>query len=125
MFQYGVLGIFVLVFAAVIYWLYTDSQRERKTWLEKLEQLHKDHLNKMDEQRASYVESLEKLSSNFVDRIERLQQKRVEDLAVYQEKFVAVARSAEAALVGATSALESNKDTMKDVRASIREMIRE
>lgn len=60
LFQYGVLGILVVVFAVVIYSLWKESARDRREYIQKLEELQQQRVADAKAVQATMVEIAQK-----------------------------------------------------------------
>jgi len=109
--QYGVLGVFVIVFAVVIFFLWREGAKERKHAAEKLEKAQAEHLA-----------SLNALRVDFEARLERIWQLRLEDAKSYQTQFTELTKQSTTALIATTTMLEANKDMMADLKDSLKDL---
>lgn len=103
--QYGILGIFVIVFAFVIFRLWNDGAADRRDSTQRMEEFRKEHDKKLDEQRKEYDEKLHKIW-----------QLRIEDARGYQTEFVDLVKNSITAMNNVSALLEANKDMMGEVK---------
>lgn len=99
-FQYGVLGVLVVVFAAVIFFLWREGSAERNR----------------------YIAKIEELTLLYTNKLETIQQLRIDDGKAYQAQFVELTKQSTTAMMSVASLLDANKDTMSEVREAMREI---
>lgn len=133
LFQYGVLGIFVVVFALVIFGLWREGHKERKEFITKLEVQQKAYTDRIESLQTGYITRLEQLQtghtlaliqihSDYDAKVERIWQLRLEDAKSYQVQFTELTKQGTMALQSVTQFLDTNKEAMTEVRNAMREL---
>lgn len=105
--SYGVLGILTVVFGVVIWYLWKEGTKERK-----------ELLGVLTTERAAHLASV----AAHTVTVERLQQLRIDDAKAYQAQLVELTKGATAALTNVAQLLEQNKETLIEVRDTMREV---
>lgn len=111
LFQYGILGILVIVFGWVIGYLYREWSKERK-----------ELLASRDEERRKYVENRAHEHAAYMQAIERLQQLRIDDAKSYQAQLVDLTKQATTSMTNIAQLLGQNKEALIEVRDTMREI---
>jgi len=105
--SYGVLGILTIVFGVVIWYLWKEGTKERKELLATL-----------TTERAAHLASV----GSHTVTVERLQQLRIDDAKAYQTQLVELTKGAITALTNVAQLLDQNKETLIEVRDTMREV---
>lgn len=105
--SYGVLGILTIVFGVVIWYLWKEGTKERKELLATL-----------TTERAAHLASV----GSHTVTVERLQQLRIDDAKAYQTQLVELTKGATTALTNVAQLLDQNKETLIEVRDTMREV---
>lgn len=111
LFQYGILGILVIVFGWVIGYLYREWSKERK-----------ELLASRDEERRKYEEHRAHEHAAYMQAIERLQQLRIDDAKSYQAQLVDLTKQATTSMTNIAQLLGQNKEALIEVRDTMREI---
>jgi hypothetical protein len=109
--QYGVLGINTIVFAVVIYYLWTSGNKERGLLMTQITTLQ-----------DARVASEHALQTARVASEREIHEARVADYKVVQGTLLEVTRQSTAAVAAATSAVEAMRETMLDTKATLKEL---
>lgn len=133
LFQYGVLGVFVVVFALVIFVLWREGHKERKEFIKKLDDQQKTYTDKIEALQNGYISELKQLQLghmaaltqahiDYDHKVERIWQLRLEDARSYQIQFTELTKQASTALTHVTNFLDNNREAMVEVKNAMREL---
>jgi len=109
--QYGVLGINTIVFAVVIYYLWTSGNKERTALMAQISTLQ-----------DARVVSEHALQTARVTSEREIHEARVADYKITQVTLLEVTRQSTAAVAAATSAVEAMRETMLDTKTTLKEL---
>lgn len=108
LFQYGVLGIVVVVFALVIVFLWRWAVAQQEKLLTKIDELHTKRAEDQVKHQA-VVAALEK--------------ERRADITASQDQFVDLVKSGNTVMLQVTTLLESLKDTVTESKNAMKEIV--
>lgn len=128
-FQYGVLGVFVIIFGFVIGYLYREWTKERKELLKDFGEERKVWEGKVE----SLNLTMSALQKDHVSTVERLQQARIDDGKTgektrgddaknYQASLIDLTKGATAALANVSTSLDQTKDALIEAKDTMREI---
>lgn len=116
LFQYGVLGIMVVVFGLVIFLLWRENSKKERdyttrliTEAKKVEDLQKEHAVILAAMRVEYD-----------TKLERIWQQRLQDKDGMQERFTSMVKESTIAMGSVVGMLESTKETMSEVKDTMK-----
>lgn len=109
--QYGVLGINTIVFAVVIYYLWSSNNTERRTLMAQITTL----------QEARVVSERALQEARVVSERE-IHESRVADYKLVQAALLEVVRQSTSAVSAATAAVEAMRETMLDTKSTLKEL---
>ena len=120
--QYGVLGINTIVFAIVIYYLWTSGNKERAALMKEISDLHKAKSANETALHDARVASERALQEARVTSEREIHEARVADYKTIQATLLEVARQSTSAVSAATSAVEAMRETMLDTKTTLKEL---
>ncbi len=112
--QYGILGIVVIVFGAVIYTLWREGKRERE-----------DMLAAQKSERTEMITAHKAERDMLMLKIMELQAARVADSQHVQTQMVDVIKQCTEAVTTVSSSLERTGEAMTEMRNSLRDVAAE
>lgn len=116
--QYGVLGIVVIVFAAVIVFLWRWAVAQQDKLFTKYEVVQAARLKDA----ADHQEKIDSLTKACAVEKDALYKERQRDIEASQEKFVDLLKQTTAALNNTAILLEGMKDTVSEAKNAMREI---
>lgn len=116
LFQYGVLGIFVVVFALVIIFLWRENAKAQREFIAKLESF----VTKIEELQKEHAANLATTRAEYDTKLERIWQMRIQDKDGMQERFTSMVKESTIAMGSCVGMLESTKETMSEVKDTMK-----
>lgn len=117
-FQYGILGILVVVFAFVIFYLYREWSKERKELLADFNTERKNYEGEIKQLNAATVT----LQKEHISALQSLQTTRNEEGKVYADKLLDINRSNAISMATVSSTLDRTQETLADMRETMKEV---
>lgn len=116
LFQYGVLGIMVVVFAIVIYFLWKENSKSMTRFIEKLE----GYAKKIEELQTKHAADLATTRAEYDARLERIWQMRIQDKEGMQNQFTSLVKESTIAMGSVVGMLETTKEAMSEVKDTMK-----
>jgi hypothetical protein len=117
-FQYGVLGILVVIFGFVIGYLYREWSKERKELLSDFSNERKLYEGEIKQLNAAMV----LLQKDHIVALQALQTVRSDEGKIYAEKLLDINKSNAVSMATVSSFLDRTQETLADVRETMKEV---
>ncbi len=116
LFQYGVLGIFVVVFALVIIFLWRENAKAQREFIEKLE----EKSAKVETLQKEHAANLAATRTEYDTKLERIWQMRIQDKDGMQGQFTSMVKESTIAMGSVVGMLEATKETLSEVKDTMK-----
>lgn len=118
LFSYGVIGVFVVIFGAVIYLLWREAKKERKEFQGQIDEERKEFDKQIDRERREFAAEREKLQL----QIQSLNEARVAEAAKHADQAQKLVQQAALAFSNTTAFLDSNRDATDEMRVALKDL---
>lgn len=121
MFEYGILGILVVVFGAVIFLLWKDGKKDRRAYDAHIETLRiacEAEKTKLREEADDEREALMK-------KLAEVQDSRIADAKAFQQDTIRTVQQATLAIANANTLMDGQRDATLELRGALREQTEE